>query len=110
VNNSGGINILDATVLIANLYKGVSVLYPSACDVNADCTANILDVTYLMAFMYEGGSAPLAGCIDLYPYDGMRWGPAHDEAISMSTSNSPLAFDNPKYRSVREISTYSISR
>lgn len=62
-NGAGIINILDATYLISNLYKGgaVPAPYPKCSgDANCNCIVNILDVTYLISFLYKGGSAPCA--------------------------------------------------
>ncbi len=57
VNNSGDINVLDITYLIAYIYQGGSA--PNCeweCDdVNNDGAVNINDVTYLIAFLYKDG-------------------------------------------------------
>jgi len=54
-------NILDATYLIAYLYKDGPAPAPyvnCSGDPNCNCSVNILDVTYLIAYLYKGGPAP----------------------------------------------------
>nr|MBN2276983.1 S8 family serine peptidase [candidate division Zixibacteria bacterium] len=58
-NGDGGINILDATYLLAYLYRGGSAPNPpEEGDVNCSGSTNILDVTYLISYLYKSGPAP----------------------------------------------------
>ncbi len=58
-NGSGGINILDATYLLAYLYKGGSAP-PTTRSGDADSSGvlNILDVTFLISYLYKSGPPP----------------------------------------------------
>jgi len=59
-DNSGAVNILDATYLIAYLYKdGPPPPCPEEGDANGNGATNILDVTYLINYLYKGGPAPI---------------------------------------------------
>lgn len=61
VNNSGAVNILDVTYMIAHLYQqGPAPDPPESGDVNNSGGLNILDITYLIAYIYQSGPAP--GC------------------------------------------------
>nr|MBN2278085.1 hypothetical protein [candidate division Zixibacteria bacterium] len=60
-NNSGSINILDATYIINYLYKSGPAPKPYAkCsgDANCNCAVNILDATFLINYLYKSGPAP----------------------------------------------------
>ncbi|PKK82178.1 MAG: hypothetical protein CVT49_15080 [candidate division Zixibacteria bacterium HGW-Zixibacteria-1] len=69
VNNSGTINILDATYLISYLYKGgpepdCGTTFSGICgDANNSGAVNILDVTYLISYLYKSGPAPDCGTV-----------------------------------------------
>lgn len=59
-NNSGTINILDATYLISFLYKGEPAPTPDYLMGDANCSGvvSILDVTYIQAYLYGGAPMP----------------------------------------------------
>jgi subtilisin family serine protease len=59
-NNSGTINILDATYLISFLYKGGPAPTPDYLMGDANCSGvvSILDVTYIQAYLYGGAPMP----------------------------------------------------
>nr|MBN2278305.1 carboxypeptidase regulatory-like domain-containing protein [candidate division Zixibacteria bacterium] len=60
VNQSGGVNILDATYLINYLYLSGPAPVPQASgDVNNSGSINILDVTYLINYLYKSGPQPV---------------------------------------------------
>ncbi|MFH2036765.1 MAG: dockerin type I domain-containing protein [Candidatus Zixiibacteriota bacterium] len=62
VDNSGSINILDITYLIAFLYKGGPSPDPlDKADVNNSGDINILDITFLITYLYKGGAGPFCG-------------------------------------------------
>ncbi|MEW5924300.1 MAG: S8 family serine peptidase [Candidatus Zixiibacteriota bacterium] len=60
VDNSGQINILDATYLITYLYQGGPAPEPDVVIADAKCdrAVNILDATYIIQYLYNGGPAP----------------------------------------------------
>ncbi len=59
-DQSGKINILDATYLISYLYKGGPIPVPAvAGDPDASGGINILDVTCIISYLYKGGPPPL---------------------------------------------------
>jgi hypothetical protein len=59
-DNSGAINLLDATYLVNYLYKeGPEPEYPGAGDPDASGGTNILDVTYIINYLYKDGPEPL---------------------------------------------------
>jgi subtilisin family serine protease len=59
-NNSGTINILDATYLISFLYKSGPAPTPDYLMGDANCSGvvSILDVTYIQAYLYGGAPIP----------------------------------------------------
>lgn len=59
-NNSGTINILDATYLISFLYKGGPAPTPDYLMGDANCSGvvSILDATYIQAYLYGGAPMP----------------------------------------------------
>jgi cytochrome c1 len=58
-NGSGGINILDATFIIAYLFKGGATPDPLiSADANNNGSINILDATFLINFLFKGGAEP----------------------------------------------------
>ncbi|MEW5923338.1 MAG: dockerin type I domain-containing protein [Candidatus Zixiibacteriota bacterium] len=60
VNQSGSVNILDATYLISYLYKGgPAPQYPGSADANNSGSINLLDVTFLISYLYKGGPVPV---------------------------------------------------
>lgn len=59
-NGNGAVNILDATFIIAYLYKNGPDPEPlDAADANGNGVVNILDATYLIAHLYKNGPAPV---------------------------------------------------
>lgn len=59
VNNNGVVNILDATYLIAYLFKGgAAPPVLSLANANGNWPVNILDATFLIAYLYKGGPDP----------------------------------------------------
>jgi hypothetical protein len=60
-NNSGSVNVVDLTFLVARLFQGGP---PPPCfeegDVNDSNTINVVDLTYLVARLFQGG--PITPC------------------------------------------------
>lgn len=59
-DNSGVINLLDATYIINWLYKGHPAPQPDPLMADANCsgTMNMLDATYIINYLYKGGPPP----------------------------------------------------
>jgi len=58
-NGNGSINILDATFIIAYLFKSGPEPVPlQAANVNNTGGINILDATYLISFLFKSGPDP----------------------------------------------------
>ncbi|MEP0826890.1 MAG: S8 family serine peptidase [bacterium] len=58
-NNNGITNILDATYLLAYMYRsGPAPIQMEAGDVNCSGAINILDVTALIGYLYKSGAEP----------------------------------------------------
>ncbi len=59
-NGSNGLSILDATFVIAYLFKnGPDPVPTAAADANGNGTVNILDATYLISHLFKSGPAPV---------------------------------------------------
>lgn len=59
-NGSNGLSILDATFVIAYLFKNGPDPFPTAAaDANGNGTVNILDATYLISHLFKSGPAPV---------------------------------------------------
>lgn len=58
-NGSNGLSILDATFVIAYLFKnGPDPVPTTAADANGNGAVNILDATYLISYLFKSGPAP----------------------------------------------------
>lgn len=64
VNNSGGLDPLDAVYFVNYLWKGgPAPINMNAGDVDASCVVDIVDAVYLINYLYRSGPAPQAGCV-----------------------------------------------
>lgn len=58
-NGNGTVNILDATYIIAYLYKSGPAPDPlESADVNGSGGINILDATFIISYLFKGGADP----------------------------------------------------
>ena len=64
VNDDGGVNIADITVMVDYLFLGgAEPPIMEACDANGDCNmANVADLTYMAAYLFQGGGEPQMHC------------------------------------------------